>query len=63
MKSEFFQNTKKISYKLKIRPNWVQKVDLRKSEIRNKNSILSVGRLVYQKNYIQLIKEFRNTKK
>lgn len=53
---------KKISNKLKIRPNWVQKVDLRKNETRNNYRILSVGRLVYQKNFIQMLSEFKNTK-
>jgi glycosyltransferase involved in cell wall biosynthesis len=53
---------KKIIKIIQIRPNWVKKVDQEVVEDRSKTNILSVGRLEYQKNYKQLLKEFENTK-
>lgn len=53
---------KKIIKIIKIRPNWVKRVNQEVSEDRNKANILSVGRLEYQKNYKELLKEFENTK-
>ena len=51
-----------IAKNIKLRPNWVKKIDLHKVEDRKKKNILSVGRLEYQKNFDQLIREFKDTK-
>ena len=53
---------KKIIKIIKIRPNWVKRVNQEVAADRNKANILSVGRLEYQKNYKELLKEFENTK-
>ena len=53
---------KKIIKIIRIRPNWVKRVDQKAVDDRSKTNILSVGRLEYQKNYKQLLKEFENTK-
>ena len=55
---KLFKNTKKI----KIRPNWVELKEINPLDNRYKNRILCVGRLVSQKNYEYIIKEFKNTK-
>lgn len=48
--------------KLKVRPNWVEN-NLTKDVLeRNSRSILSVGRLVSQKNFLLLIESLKNTK-
>ena len=52
----------KIIKIIKIRPNWVKRVNQEVAADRNKANILSVGRLEYQKNYKELLKEFENTK-
>jgi glycosyltransferase involved in cell wall biosynthesis len=54
---KLFKNTKKI----KIRPNWVELKEINPLDNRYKNRILCVGRLVSQKNYEYIIKEFKNT--
>ena len=51
----------KYKNKILIRPNWVDIDKNEKFESRITNRILSVGRLVYQKNYKYLITEFKNT--
>ena len=52
----------KENEKIKLRPNWVYKTDHYDFDKRYTKRILSVGRLVSQKNYEYLIKEFKNTK-
>ena len=52
----------KENEKIKLRPNWVYKTDHYDFDKRYTNRILSVGRLVSQKNYEYFIKEFKNTK-
>ena len=51
-----------IAKNVKLRPNWVKKINLDDLKDRKKTNILSVGRLVYQKNFDELIKEFKDTK-
>tara|TARA_B110000003_G_scaffold274792_1_gene315636 strand:- start:6339 stop:7457 length:1119 start_codon:yes stop_codon:yes gene_type:complete len=51
----------KKNKKIKIRPNWVELQEINPLDIRYKNRILCVGRLVNQKNYEFIIKEFKNT--
>jgi len=53
----------KFKNRLIIRPNWVDIVRNEKFESRKTKKILSVGRLVNQKNYKYLIDEFKNTNK
>lgn len=53
----------KFKNKLIIRPNWVDIERNEKFESRKTKKILSVGRLVNQKNYKYLIDEFKNTNK
>ena len=55
------KNFKKFKDKVLIRPNWVISTKRNPLDNRNKNKILSVGRLVDQKNFELLIKEFQNT--
>tara|TARA_B100002019_G_C21270619_1_gene602029 strand:- start:2495 stop:3625 length:1131 start_codon:yes stop_codon:yes gene_type:complete len=55
------KNFKKFKDKVLIRPNWVISTKRNPLNNRNKNKILSVGRLVDQKNFELLIKEFQNT--
>ena len=55
-KKYFFNKTK-----LKIRPNWVVVNQNMKYENRDNLRIITVGRLVKQKNYSYLIKEFSNS--
>ena len=55
-KKYFFNKTK-----LKIRPNWVVVNQNMKYENRDNLRIITVGRLVEQKNYSYLIKEFSNS--
>ena len=50
------------SSKIKLRPNWVTNNNKEDILNRDKNKILSIGRLVDQKNFTLLIKEFSNTK-
>ncbi len=47
--------------KLKLRPNWVEPGEKINFKNRYRNKILSVGRLVSQKNYELLINEFKDT--
>lgn len=51
---------KKNDSKIVVRENWVMSVKSKKIKYRNKNEILSVGRLVDQKNFRLLISEFKN---
>ena len=53
----------KFKNKIIIRPNWVDIERNEKFESRKTKKILSVGRLVNQKNYKYLIDEFKNTNK
>ena len=55
------KNFKVRNNNLVYRPNWVEAKELNK-EKRVNNKILTVGRLVEQKNYSYLISEFKNTK-
>tara|TARA_B100000131_G_scaffold313937_1_gene350006 strand:- start:682 stop:1812 length:1131 start_codon:yes stop_codon:yes gene_type:complete len=48
--------------KVKIRPNWIEVDKPLALESRYQNRILSVGRIVYQKNFQLLINEFKDTK-
>ena len=53
--------SKKNSKKIKIRPNWVSKNESYSFNNRNKNNIISVGRLENQKNFNQLLSFFENS--
>ena len=60
--SENDKNLFKENKKIKVRANWVYKLELQNFSSRYSNRLLSIGRLEDQKNYEYLIKEFKNTK-
>jgi len=51
----------KSSSKIKVRPNWIQQNNNSNFKDRNKNKVISVGRLENQKNFSKLISFFENT--
>lgn len=58
----FQQNFPKYINKFLLRPNWVEVSDINPLSNRNKNKIITVGRLVNQKNFNFLVSEFKDTK-
>ena len=58
----FKHNFPKYKNKFLLRPNWVEVDNLNLLSNRNKNKIITVGRLVNQKNFNFLISEFKDTK-
>ena len=60
---EILKNTFELkNNKIKIRPNFIENIKINSDlDKRYKNRILSVGRLVNQKNFTKLINEFSNT--
>ena len=57
LKSTFRNNNSKLV----LRPNWVEETNYVELNKRQKNKILTVGRLVDQKNFELLINEFVNS--
>jgi len=51
----------KYEKKFLLRPNWIQVDELNTLTNRHNNKLLTVGRLVTQKNFSYLISEFKNT--
>ena len=58
----FQQNFPKYENKFLLRQNWVEVGKLNPLSNRNKNKIITVGRLVNQKNFNFLVSEFKDTK-